>query len=269
MSKTLDKQIDKIREEIKKRDKDIVDWVLDESRLQTELDNLKSEIRNIRDNIDNAEDEKQDLLKDIEELKYLELVKSRSELTGDPFIDSFINASGFASKENRGVLQYVKILEDKLMAIDGYKGVIIKCDIPEEFKNTFIKWDIRDNYKENSFSSKDLLSKQIAAESFFKLEEFMETAKADTNTIETNKEEFYEKYLKDKKRKDSRNEDVFKFGDTVVAINEEFMETALQLFDDFELSFGKRSINPILLKDKTTEVVIMPIKLETGYELTE
>ena len=177
------------------------------------------------------------------------------------FYKYFILASFFAERseiadEGKDAFQYVYITNDELMATDRFKGIIIKCEsIPDDVKNSKIKWDVRSNYAENINREleefPDLKGIIEKARSVYKKVPAPVTAKDFYSTFDEleQEEDFYRTCVK------------LKIADVKIAFNKEYLDTALMcMSEDPFYVYIKDSTSGILMESEEKSIVVMPVR---------
>lgn len=236
--------------------------------LRKQLEDSNNEYENVVSEIEDLEYEAEKLKltcnrleRTIEDLeKELTVAKNRevdNSLTGDNFKDSFIKASYFCRKFSNvehDPLQYVKIEEDKLLALDGYRGIVVNCsEIPQELQNTFIKWVIRDNFKEH---------KNIGIQWLYEINEIIDKAKSNI-VYQFNADDFYAQLYHDKKNIGSREAVILEFMGKKVAFNKKYLDETLMVFGNTQVTLYYPEINtsPLVIKNDNQKAMILPIGL--------
>ena len=188
------------------------------------------------------------------DLVTIEIESVNNELTGDEFIDSFIKCSYFCNKyDNRNDLSCVSIKEDRLIALDGYKGIIIKCgSIPKELKNSYIRWDTREDFENN-------IEKDMSSCVHSHLMNFIDDGKSEV-IIKGNLKGILESIRY--KTIDGRIE-VLNYNNIKVGFNQKYLDLLYLVFSNEKVSvyYPKNSLNPLIVEDENKQVVILPIRL--------
>lgn len=224
---------------------------------------VTSEIEDLSWNLDNLENEQYKLEnkeikleKKIEELERQlrdkEFEELDNTLTGDKFKDAFIKCSWFCRRyDNDNVdLSYVRIEDDRLLAIDGYKAIIVDCDnIPEELKNTFIKWDVRDGFANNI---------EERPNTILSIDDAIRKGKGNVK-IKMNEREFREKLHWKGKGKF----EILEHKNKKVAFNKEYLNLVLRTFKcmDIIVYWPNSEYMPLVIKNENQEVMLLPVVL--------
>lgn len=238
---------------------------------ETEYEDIQDEIESFAYQIDCLESDKYILEKIganiVTEIKSLEkqLVSKRfdeidNELTGNKFRDSFIKASYFcAIDEEPEVLNHVKVEENRLIAMDGCRGIIVKCDeIPRELENTFVKWDVREDFEENAKSriwqtiNLDEVIKNGKSNAIFKIEadKFIES--------------LYPQTIKSSSLLQDEAVILKAYGryGRKVAFNKRYVDEMLKVFEgNIKVYWPKSSLDPIVVESEGQQALLCPIRL--------
>lgn len=222
---------------------------------------LEEEIESLEDEKDSLESEMSSLEGQIKRIKtqLLDLkIQDINVFTDDKFTNDFIVASYLAMKddERRGQFQYINITDIELMATDGYKGIIIKCDcIPDDVKNSKIKWDVRSNFAEN-------INHELGE--FPDLKSIIEGARSTHKKAPTSltAKEFYETFEALEPEDHGVTIIKLKIADIKIAFNKEFLDTALMCMgeESFDVYVGGH-LNPVLLESGSRSIVVLPIRV--------
>lgn len=225
--------------------------------LAYDLSNLENEQYRLENREIELENEIQELEKRLMDKEFEEI---NNALTGNKFRDAFIKCSWFCRRydDNNAHLSYVRIEDDRLMATDGCRAIVVECDsIPEELKNTFIKWNIRDNFKDNAEIPRDRLSF---------IDDAIKKGKGNI-TFTINEKDFKEKlYYKSRNDKGYNKEyEILKFNDEKVAFNKEYLDIALKVFKNLDITvyWPKTMFSPLIIKNNNQKVVLLPVRLNT------
>lgn len=220
-----------------------------------------SEINDLEYEAQKLEKECEDLEREIEQLERKLINVSTLDLdnvfTGDEFRDSFIKASYFCRKYSdvaNDKLEYVKIVNAKLFAIDGYRGIVINCSkIPQELKNTYIKWDTRENFKENI--EKDIIW-------FYEINEIIDKAKSNI-VCQVNADDFFKQLCVDTRFVGNREVAILEFNNKRVAFNKKYLEELLMVFGKtiITIHYPEIKTSPIIIKNDIQEALLLPIRL--------
>lgn len=218
-----------------------------------QIDNLESKQIQIENEILDVENKISALKKQITDVTKEEINKG----TGDTFKSNFIKASLFSYKDpSKNDAYGVKITENKIMAVDGIVGIIIKCDcIPENLKNTRIKWDTRENFADSIIDS---------GEGFYDLEKLFNGYKeAKKYTIDNMDGDSFYKTLNMKRI------EIYKHLDTVeltyegfeILFNKELLDLALMCMGNKKFTiYLSENKGPIVLENDEVSLVIMPMR---------
>ena len=171
------------------------------------------------------------------------------------FLNAFLTASYFTPRgKNDEYSQYIQIKEDKLMAVDGNKGIIVKCsDVPEELRNKFIKWDVREKFEENA------IEKDVDFEDVFDIDY--------TDFRFKNSEEysFHEAYFRDTKEISLSNRQIDVFKNKANTFNKGFerdsVNLSLSVFEGGAFDYLFSEGDPIIFKNKQTTVVLLEVDI--------
>lgn len=237
----------------------------------TELISEQEDISSQLEQLDELEQEYSDLETEIQQKEnaikkgkklFYEASRSLDTFTGDKFTDDFIKASYFASKEDvRPYLNYIKITGNQLIAIDGYRAIIIKnTNIPDELKNTFIKWHVRNNFKNYIEAPDDRYPDVIKI--------FEDIKKLNKKIAKVKASDFYSLLnVHDAKNQKGFTCDVaiLDIKDIKMALNKEYLDIALMCFGDSEFDvYLSDSFSPIKLENENISEVVLPIKIMNG-----
>lgn len=222
---------------------------------------IYSHISELEDEAIAIGDRSEYIVKEIEELERqlaeIAFKELDNNLTGDKFKDSFIKASYFCKQDNLDEkLAYVEINEDRLIALNGYMGIILKCDeIPRELQNSYIRYDVRDNFQEEAEKRRKYGS--------IDLEKFIEDTKNDnvhSNIIDINVRDFMNKFF----CRIVKNEFiVLKYNNLEVAFNEKYLDMVIKLFgqENVKVYYSMYNVNPLILESLEQKVVLFPVRL--------
>lgn len=234
--------------------------------IEQEIDDLACQTSNLEDDRRTLETEYSILTKQIKNLE-TELIEAKSieldnTMTGDEFRNCFIKCSFFCRKyegfnENHDdPLRYVKIKENELRALDGCRGIIIRCnDIPDELRNTYIKWSTRDNFKDH-----------IKKEDNYRaldLEKIIEEGKSSTE-IKLKANEFLKSLLVKTFTDESNGKEtgILQYGEKV-AFNKKYLDTMLMPFKDMDITvyYPRNKYSPIVIQSDNQKAILLPIRL--------
>lgn len=238
--------------------------------LTEKYNKLDSQYREIEEEIEFLEFQRDDLIDEMEKLeeKINEIkkqllnakLKDINILTGDKFTDLFILASYFTGKDEdvRPSFQCVHLNDSELIALDGKRGIVIKCDcIPEELQNTAIKWDARSNFQENIQNVEKLpnLKKVI--------HDGVTQAKHILSDIFP--KDFYESFKMSTHLKNEECHIVrLYYSDTFIAVNKEYIDNVLMCFCFSNEKFNvhiKDRVSPIIFENDNISAVVLPVRI--------
>jgi len=219
-----------------------------------ELDEQIFDVTEERDNVERRMDTLDLRIYDIKKQLLQSRVKDINVFTDDPFTNDFIRASYFAAKEDDlpASFYYINLTENELIACNGGQiAVIIKSDcIPDNLKNTRIKWDARSGFEEH-------VDRKVSAINIKKLLEVM----ADTELIVsdctagtlTDLVQVYPSGKLDYAVK-------LNTAKARMTVNKEYLDTALMVMGDevFDICC-KGGLTPIIFKSDRITATAMPI----------
>lgn len=237
---------------------------------QEEYRSVTSEIEDLTYDLNNLENEQYRLEKreielenEIQELEKRLMDKEFEEidnaLTGNEFRDAFIKCSWFCRKydDDNTHLSYVRIEGGRLMATDGYRAIVVECDsIPEELKNTFIKWDVRDNFKDNTeIKPRDTLSF---------IDDVIKKGRGDIK-VGLNERVFKETFNYKTREESNSTIEILNYCGVKAAFNKEYLDTALKVFKDMDIKvyWPKTMLSPLIIENNNQKVVLLPVRLNT------
>ncbi|MCR2043214.1 hypothetical protein NSA23_03685 [Anaerosalibacter massiliensis] len=253
---------EEIKLEIKKLRQELEDNEAEYEDIQDEIESLAYQIDCLESDKYRLENIGYDIENKIEELEK-QLASKRfdeldNELTRDKFRDSFIKASYFcAIDEERETLNHVKIEEERLIATDGCRGIIVKCDeIPEGLKNTFVKWDIRQDFNENA---------KLKGWQTINLDEVIKNGKSNT-VFKIEVDEFIESlYFQTIKSSSPLLDEavILKAYGRKVAFNKRYVDEMLKVFEGkyLKVYWPKSSLNPLIVENGGQQVILLPIRI--------
>lgn len=239
--------------DLKELDSKLIELLKEQQIVEAECEEIEGEIEECEMRKDCLESRAEGIESEINSIKKRMLEASFN--AENKFLQDFIKASWFCSTvDSRSIVQYVRIVDDKLIALDGYKAIAIKTDVPQELKNTFIKWDVRENfgkYIEN-------------IEQYPDVEKIFEDAENETIDTYFNviPEEFYEKFNAEKINEPFYGDVwLIKCGNTEICFNKEYMNPALMALkgSEFTLKVGGE-VKPIVLENEYMKIIVLPIK---------
>lgn len=230
----LGKEYKKLTNEHDQLESEISDLLLDQGDIEARMDRIEAQMDMIK--------------KKMTEKKIYEINK----LTDDPFTNDFIRASYFALKEDDGHrqhFQYINITETELQACDTHRLVIIKCPhIPDELKNTKIRWDVREDFKEH-------IETDVEFPDVHKVIPPKDNAKLFPGV---NPKDFYSTF------KPAPHNDhcvIIDFDGVDIGINKEYLDEALMvLAGEFDL-YIRGELEPLTLEGKDITVILLPVRL--------
>jgi hypothetical protein len=181
-----------------------------------------------------------------------------NKFTDDPFVNDFIKASYFSFKADdngRHQFQYINITETELQASETHRLIIIKCPhIQAELKNTKIKWDVRENFK-------DHVKTGVEFPDVHRVIPSKEGAKAYSGIKPEN---FYSLFKPSPFKFNPDNNDVecvkIDFDSVRIGLNKEYLDTALMVLDgEFDL-YVRGWLEPLTFESKDITIVLLPIR---------
>lgn len=246
-------KLEGLREELEETQEEYAD-------VTSEIEDLSWDLSNLENEQYRLEKKESDLFKEIQELEEQLMDKEFEELdnalTGDKFRDAFIKCSWFCRKyEDTSVpLTHVKITGKRLVATDGCIGIVIECDsIPEELKNTFIRWDVRENFKDNA--------EKKPMSNFSFIDDAIKEGKGYL-TLQTNLEEFKEKLWHKTKTLYEEEIVILSFNSEKVAFKKKYLDIALKTFDtDIVVYWPKTKYSPLIIENEGQKAILLPIRL--------
>ncbi|MBV1817316.1 hypothetical protein KUA25_04485 [Bacteroidales bacterium MSK.15.36] len=249
---------EEIRLEINKLKQELEDNEAEYEDIQDEIANLAYQIDCLESDKYRSEEIGKNIAAKIKSLEKRLANKNFDELdnklTGDKFRDSFIKASYFCSMDGENeILNHVNIEEDRLIATDGYRGIIIECDeIPSGLKNTFIKWDVRENFKENA---KSRIWRII------NLSEIIKNTKSNT-VLKLEAEEFLEKLYFETVEVNGAIT-ILNYKNIKVAFNKKYLDTLIKVFKGIEMTvyYPKNYWSPLIIAGGGQQAILSPVRL--------
>jgi hypothetical protein len=219
---------------------------------------VESDMYGLQDELDDIESSMDRIVAQIETVKEKLLQKKMSDInvfTDDKFTNDFIRASYFAAKgENRPGFQCINITDSELQASDTHRLIIVKCPcIPDELKNTKIKWDVRDNFKDHIKTDVE----------FPNVNAVIPSKEGATLYPGANPENFYTLF-NPKPLTFSHNNSVecvkINFGGVNIGLNKEYLDTALMCIGgEFDL-YVRGQLEALTLESKDTTVLLLPVR---------
>ena len=238
---------------------------LQESRapIEREIERLGVEIEFLEDEKNDSENkliEIDNQIKSIKKKIHEDKVKSLDVFTDDQFTNDFIRASYFCSREDgdRPIYNFVNLTDSEIIATNCF--ILIKINsncIPENLKNTRIKWDVRKDFEQHinrevkpipnygKILGEAEKTHRLVAEKM-KASDFWNVARDITHTPET-------KYMCAMVH--------FKIGNLSITFNKEYLNTGLMGMGDEEFTvYAHANITPMILQGTRTTVIALPMK---------
>lgn len=217
--------------------------------LAYDLSNLENEQYRLGNREIELENEIQELEKRLMDKEFEEIDNA---LTGNEFRDAFIKCSWFCRKydDNNIHLSYVRIEDDRLMATDGYKGIIVDCNnIPRGLRNAFIRWDIRENFEDNVERKPDTV---------LSIDDAIQKGRGDIK-IKMNESEFREQLH----WKDKGEFEILEHENKKIAFNKEYLDLVLTIFKGINITvyWPNTEHMPLVIKSENQEVMLCPVVL--------
>lgn len=220
--------------------------------LETEKDCLGEEMNDLEVMIETAE-------KELQQLRFENL----NVFTDDPFTNAFIQASYFADRSIntvRPVLACVHITHDELWALDGFKGIRIKCDdIPVALVGSNIKWDTRVDFINPKYHVEGEYPKLLSlyddeykySMTDLTVDNFREKLKAEDKISSINDEIDLTHLCCDKLH---------------IAFNIKYLTPALEaLRGQTFTAYFNTSTSPMRLTSDKMDILVLPVRLIRGY----
>ncbi|WP_058953181.1 hypothetical protein [Clostridium tyrobutyricum] len=180
----------------------------------------------------------------------------------DDFLIKFIKASYFCNHDDVcKSIDCVQIHDNYLLALDGYKAIIIRSNlIPDELKNKKIKWNVRENFKENIIEDK----REIIDPT-----ELFDNSKTHKKYIfkDITKNDFLKRFTVGDIDEKYNNITIFKFNDMYIGINMEFIKKAFICIENKFDVYVSSPVKPIVFQNNDVSILILPIRL-TNYQDT-
>lgn len=217
---------------------------------------VESEINGLQDEMDDLENDMNRIEAQIKTVKEKLLQKKMSDInlfTDDRFTNDFIRVSYFAAKsEDRVTFQYINITDSELQASDTHRLIIVKCPcIPDELKNTKIKWDVRDNFKDHIET--DVKFPDVNA--------VMPKKEGATLYPGVNPENFYNLFNPKLPMLSNSVECVkINFGGVNIGLNKEYLDTALMCIGGEFGLYVRGQLEALTLESKDTTVLLLPVR---------
>lgn len=214
--------------------------------LAEQLIEMRSELYDIECKIDCT-------MKKIEDITNEILDSNSCIFNKDPFINDFIRASFFASRDvDRYKFQFVNITDSYIQATNAHMLISIKCPfIPHELKNTKILWDVRYNFKGHINTSVEFpdFNDGLPKRDNYVLFGGINPANF-YNLFDTEITEIYT----DKKEAD------IDFAGVKLMLNKKYLDTALLCIgNDFDL-YIRGPFDPLIMESKDTLIAICPMR---------
>lgn len=240
----LDTKLTKLNQEYQK-----LDSRYDE--VSSEIDSLQSELNDLEGDMERLEAQ----IKNVKEKLLTQKISDINVFTDDKFTNDFIRASYFAAKcDERIAFQYINITDSELQASDTHRLIVIRCPcIPKELKNTKIKWDIRENFKDHTETDID----------FPNVEKVIPGNEGAALYPGVKPENFYSIFnLKPLIEYPNRDIECIKidFNDVKIGLNKEYLDTALMcLGGEFDL-YVRGKLEPLTFEGRNTTVILLPVR---------
>ena len=231
--------------------------------LEKKIESIEAEIEILEDDKTDVENDLSDIDKQIKNVKKKLLedkVKSLDVFTDDQFTNDFMRASYFCSKDECGsvAFDFVNLTDSEIIACTGFVLIKINSDcIPENLKNTRIKWDVRKDFEQHinrevkpipnygKILGEAEKTPRLVAEKM-KASDFWNVARDITHTPET-------KYMCAMVH--------FKIGNLSITFNKEYLNTGLMGMGDEEFTvYAHANITPMILQGTRTTVIALPMK---------
>lgn len=225
--------------------------------LQNEIDELQSELDKLEKDKDYLKNQIEITKKDFFSLK----VSSINAFSNDKFTNCFIRSSYFTDKTKTKdeTFQYVNITDNTLQASDRHKLIIVKCAcIPDDIKNTQIKWYVRDNFKEHAKTEIE----------FPNVYNVLPPQKSSVLFPGVKPEEFYSIF----KPKPIMDFTVlgpflkFDFDGIKIFFNKEYVDTALVCIGGMFNLYVRDSLEPITLESDDATILLLPLRYSEEEE---
>ncbi|MCQ4924948.1 hypothetical protein NE686_17745 [Tissierella carlieri] len=219
------------------------------------ISELEDDYKKLEKDNDIIEAEIKTLEKELTEGKFSEVDNTSN---GNKFRDLFIKSSYFCRRDDeRLALAYVELKEKQLLALDGYKGIIIDCDyIPKELQNSYIKWNVRQDFEKEVIRE---LSSQRS-----NLDDIIENGKSSL-IININQDEFMNKFHKKTiQRQNGRNISVLEYEGKKVAFNQKYLDIVIMVFHnmDIKVYYPRDKKSPMIIESSTQRVILLPVSMD-------
>ena len=232
--------------------------------IEREVERLEVEIEFLEDEKTDSENKLIDIDNQIKSIKkkfYEDKIKRLDVFTDDQFTNDFIRASYFSNRDSEDgsmSFNYVNVADSEIVACTGFMLIKINSDyIPDNLKNTRIKWDTRSDFEQHINhevksipSYKKILGEaekthRLVAEKV-KASDFWQVVKDVAHTPET-------MYMCAMVK--------FKIGGLNITFNEEYLKTGLMGMGDEEFAvYAHTDIAPMILQGIRTTVVLLPMR---------
>lgn len=236
----LEKEYKDLDEELEGIEGEIEDLDFKKDCIERDMDIIENQISEIKKNMQNSA---------------FEGLINESD---DKFTMDFIKASYFTNRgdSSRPILSTVFVTDSELIALDGYRGIVIKNNqIPLGLHNKKIDWNVREDFENN-------ISK-VQGE-FIDIKNVI-PKKEDAKYIITDvdSDNFYELLNSVPYEKETSRE-IIKLGyqDFKIACSKELMDDALMVLrgEKFTVYFYS-NVSPILLENENMQIIILPTRL--------
>lgn len=245
---------------IKNLDSDILE-------LEKKYENLGYKLENILGEIEDLESEQNDIEYDMGEIEKQITVAKKEMLAGietfnietdDVFTNDFMKASYFTARydEGRPILQTVCIKENELWGLDGYRAIIITNNqIPKDLQNSYINWNIRENFEEN------ILDENMK---FVDLRSIMPKKENAKYVIQGLTNENFNRVFKIEEMPcDIDDAGRLYYKDFICGINREFLNDALMALKGKVFTmYIETKVSPILIEAENMEILLLPIRIK-------
>lgn len=228
-------------------------------RLEDAYNTALDESETLEMRLEELENEMQYTEKQIKTLKNQIInVKKESNEMEDTFKNNFIKASLFACEDPfKKTFYSVNLTKNKIMATDGIKGIIIKCDcIPDNLKNTRINWYARDNFEDNIIAPE---------EKFYDLEQYLKKCKkAKKYSVDNvNSNNFSKTFnaAKHVNEYESLEQIRLSHEEMKILFNKELLDLALMCMGDKNFTaYLTDDKSPLMLEHDEVSTIIMPMR---------
>lgn len=225
----------------RQQDRKLIDLDKKYEKLEFKQNNLEKQMSKIEENITST---RQELLN-----------TSQSEnFSENEFIDNFIKASYFC-KRNYPELESVIVTDKEITACDGSEAIIIKSNIPNEFKNSKIKWNVRGKYKEKAIKLGD---------KYLNVKESIKTNQNIRKYFIENcsSENFYNNFTIENLTVTLGKVVKLSYKDLSIIFSKKYIETALMALQNHTFSISLESkLKPMTLECEDIKILILPIRM--------